>query len=481
MVALADVRRWEPAGVEDAFTRFGTARDRLLTLDADLRTSRPPDGWLGTSGDLARAAHEGLAERLRRVTAGVATLRPTVAAVGDEVAALRRELDDVDALALALARGFALAADGTVTDVRQTVVPAAEVEAYRQQRSADQTEILMRLEGVLRRADEIDNGLAELLARAAAEQVDDGTGDSLHGTVGIADRQATLFRSVTGHNPITEQDWRVAATLDPNLVAGDLPAEVVVARIEPVPGAGLVHGGAFIAGRDVLGGAPWEPYHLGDDRSFDPATGPEDSRVSFLVDYENGIVVVRQNPTHDTSGAGGVGVPQVGIEQDAAGRVRVQVEGLNPLAPGFAETASITVRGDLVVDPRGGPHGIARVDGTVSQYPSWEAYHSVPGQPPTPVLHREQNLGDLDVGPLVGLPLHSVGVGQEPQRLDEWRREHHPDQAGLVAAKELIDDVTVFPAGDVPDPFHYYPLPPVPPASPDGAGGVVVPDAPQAR
>ncbi len=470
-VALADVRRWEPGGVETAFTGYGTAHGRLLDLDADLTGSRPPDGWLGTSGDLARGAHERLAGRLRRVTAGVSTLRPSIAQAADDVADLRRELAVIEALAAA--RGFTLGPDGVVTDARQTVDPIEQVEAHRQLRTAERDEIVLRLEGVLRRADEIDTALADLLVRAANEQVDDGLGTSLRGVATAADRQVTLFRSVTGRDPLTEQDWRVAATLDPNLVAGDLPAEIVVARIEPVPGAGLVHGGAFIAGRDVWGAGI--PLHLGDDRSFDPAAGPEDSRVSFLVDYENGIVVVRQNPTHDTSGGAGVGVPQVGVEQDADGRVRLQVEALNPLAPGIAEMMGVTVRGDVVVNPRGGPHDIPRVDGTVGQYPSWEAYHSLPGQPPTPVLQRGQNLGDADVGPLVGLPWPGAEVGQQPERLDEWRQRHHPDQVGPAEIFEAVDG----PWLDVHDSFHNYPLPPLPTAEPNGAGGLSVPDAPR--
>lgn len=126
MVALADVRRWDAAGIETAFTGLGTARDRLLRIDSDLATSRPPASWLGETADLARARQDRLAERLRRITAGVAALRPSVAEAADASLGLRRDLDHADALA----RGFALATDGTVTDVRQTVVPLGQVDAY---------------------------------------------------------------------------------------------------------------------------------------------------------------------------------------------------------------------------------------------------------------------------------------------------------------------------------------------------------------
>lgn len=179
MVALADVRRWDAAAVEAAFTGFGAVRDRLLQLDFDLAGSRPPDGWRGTAADAARAEQERLAERLRRVVAGLAAVRPTVAAAADAVAGIRRDLAEADAAAAA--GGFAIGPDGTVRDVRQTVLARDQVEEYQRQRTAVQTDIVDRVERVLRRAAEVDTALADVLRRAAAERIDDGTGVSLAG------------------------------------------------------------------------------------------------------------------------------------------------------------------------------------------------------------------------------------------------------------------------------------------------------------
>lgn len=179
MVALSDIRRWDAAGVESAYTELGAARDRLLALDDELRTTRPPDSWRSDSSELARVSQERIAERIRRITAGVAALRPSVAQTGDAVTALRRDLDHADHLAAV--RGFTLSADGTVTDTRQTVIPLDQIDAYNRQRTLEQKEILALVEGVLRRGAEIDTELADLLFRAAAEQVDDGSGASLVG------------------------------------------------------------------------------------------------------------------------------------------------------------------------------------------------------------------------------------------------------------------------------------------------------------
>lgn len=163
MVALADVRRWDAAAVESAFRALGTVRDRLLTLDDELRTAAPPHSWNGGAADLARASQERLTGRLRRITAGVTALRPPVAEAGDAVTALRRDLHHADSLAAA--HGFTIGADGTITDALRTG-PAAE------RRGPARDEIRTLLDGVLRRAAEIDTALSGLLA--VAGQVEDG-------------------------------------------------------------------------------------------------------------------------------------------------------------------------------------------------------------------------------------------------------------------------------------------------------------------
>lgn len=207
MVALADVRRWDAARTESAFTALGAARDRLLDLDAELVGSRPPESWRGDAAGLARAEQERLAERLRRVTAGVAALRPSVAETADAVLGLRRDIEHADALAAA--RGFHIAPDGTVTDVRQTVVPLDQADAHIRRRTAEQAEILAILDGVLRRAAEIDRALADLLTRAATGQVDDGTGASLLGAAvtGLSAAVLTLPGPPATGTPADNDRW----------------------------------------------------------------------------------------------------------------------------------------------------------------------------------------------------------------------------------------------------------------------------------
>ncbi len=86
-------------------------------------------------------------------------------------------------------------------------------------------------------------------------------------------------------------------------------ANIVVARIKPVPGQGVVRTNLFIPSKDVWAPSvelpPFDNGHLlpydnnvGDDRGFSPSVGPEESRVAIYTDFEkNGIIVARQNPS----------------------------------------------------------------------------------------------------------------------------------------------------------------------------------------
>ncbi len=66
MITPADLRRWDPGRMEDAFGALGVARDRLLGLDAALAAARPAeDHWWGTAAEMARAAHDRIARSLR--------------------------------------------------------------------------------------------------------------------------------------------------------------------------------------------------------------------------------------------------------------------------------------------------------------------------------------------------------------------------------------------------------------------------------
>ena len=256
-------------------------------------------------------------------------------------------------------------------------------------------------------------------------------------------RRGALFESVYGHPPETANDKLMAEALD--MQGGDTAntdpnSHLVVTRITPVPGAGVVHGAAFISSNNVWNPQPTDLTELnaGDNRGFDPNAGPSKSRMSYYVDYERGIVVVRQNTSHSDRGDAATGNPSVGVEQDPAGRVRVRIDGTDPLAVQLGQDLKASVRGDLIIDPHGG-QATATINGNVTRFPSWEAYQTHNGVGGTPVLQRQENAPTAptpagpvplpsSTGPLVGLPQPTVPVGAHPAALDDWVDRYHPQQ-----------------------------------------------------
>jgi hypothetical protein len=292
----------------------------------------------------------------------------------------------------------------------------------------------------------------------------------------------TAFRSITGHDPVSADDWRTAATLDPGYGESGVQSMIGATKIDPQPGVGTVYGDAFIQGQNVYG-LPPHPVNLGDNRGFDPFAGPDKSRVSFMIDYNNGIAVVRQNPTHATDGSAGVHPAQAGIEQDKDGRIRLRMNATNGLISQEFSKLGESVRGDLITDPHGGANGAPSVYGTISQYPSWEVYSARMGQPPTTLGQRQQNPGG-PFGPGANLPLPSVNVGPDSQARPQWLERYHPDQVATAQSRDSAPSPPYQPGlrSLIGDPgFNDYPLPDVPAPGSDGHGGITIPPANQVR
>ncbi|HWE91232.1 MAG TPA: hypothetical protein VG317_17360, partial [Pseudonocardiaceae bacterium] len=287
-------------------------------------------------------------------------------------------------------------------------------------------------------------------------------------------RRNALFRSVYGRDPVSANDKLIAQAVDmqgDDSGNTDPNSRVVVLHIKPVPGAGVVYGSAFIGESEVFDLRLKNPHDHGDHRGFDPNADPSKSRVSYYVDYETGVVVVRQNASHPDSGQAEVGDPSVGIEQDPAGKVRLHVEAANPLAPQVAQDGHVSVRGDLVIDPHGGS-GQASVNGEVTRFPSWEVYQRQGNAVPTTLLQRHENDLPGGTGPALGLPQPTVPVGQHPQQLDAWRQDYHPDQGH----ESWVQDALQYPLTRG-DNFFQYPVGAAPYPSVNGSGALVVPDA----
>jgi hypothetical protein len=134
----------------------------------------------------------------------------------------------------------------------------------------------------------------------------------------------------------------------------------------------------------VPGEEAWNPdltgavsgHCFGDNHGFNPNTGAENSRVVLPADYDNALVIARQNPSVDTgSGQVKVGTPHINVSQNPNGSTHVEYRAIDPFSPGGEEIALAspwTVNGELVVKSTAdGP--IAA--GIVSDFPAVEIYH----------------------------------------------------------------------------------------------------------
>ncbi|MBN7314091.1 MULTISPECIES: hypothetical protein [Mycobacteroides] len=227
------------------------------------------------------------------------------------------------------------------------------------------------------------------------------------------DRQA--FEHMFGRAPTTPADFATAAALNPNSYDpknGIAQPEVRVAKIEPHPGWGTVRTNFFIPQREVAypSLSKAQGHNLGDNRGFDPYADPEHSRVSVLVDYENGVIVTRQNPSVDSvSGEAMAGHPWVTAGQNTNGAVAIAYSTADPFSPGGEGLAKVTgysVHGQVVI--QGGPDG-AKIGGNVTQFPAVEVYHDSP-KGVTDTVFTNMPANTTSYGPMVGL-LNTQGIG----------------------------------------------------------------------
>jgi len=194
--------------------------------------------------------------------------------------------------------------------------------------------------------------------------------------------QIDAFKEATGRDPMSESDWSTAAMLDPHNYTeknAGVQSNIAVGHIDPVDGQGSVRTNLFIPGQeawypDLTGGI--SGHNFGDNRGFNANAGPEDSRVVLFVDYDNGLVIARQNPSVDTgSSQVKVGTPQINVSQNPNGSVRIGYRAVDPFSPGGEEIAlgsPWAVNGELVIKPTAdGP--IA--GGIVSSFPAIEIYN----------------------------------------------------------------------------------------------------------
>lgn len=473
MVALptrSQIHGWESSHLDATAVQWRTAAAAAESLFEQHRQVIAAPGGSEWSGDAKDAAWRrvtvdlGLVKRQSDIQREAADLAESGF---HDIQAARRAVEA--AIAAAEANGFSVGEDLSLTDTR---IGDPESAVARATASAEHSEFIRwNAEQLL----QTDNLVGTRLSAKAAELQslrfeDDGGGPEAGGfqavdfkqtpyePAGEAERRLNArkaFEEVFGRPPTSSADWSTAAVLDPHTYHPDaqgVAPEISVVHIEPVPGQGVVRAGQWIEQRDVISG-PWK-RDFGNGRTADPNFDPADTKVTTYIDYENGLVVMRQNPSIELNATGGpgqvrVGVPEAVVQQTSDGAVRIRYEAANPFAPGIAQDPpwplsdnAWTVNGDLVFTPTS--EGI-RVDGTRTDYPSMEVYQDLPGGPTRTVLIDPAVAGN-STGPMVNLPYHhDVGTGGDafaPFDTGGW----NPDYDVRIP----IPSTTTGPAADAP-------------------------------
>lgn len=411
-LTIADIDRWDAGDVREVF-HAATSRAQASFDAADGLATLPAfQTWGGEAADAAKEAigrtrkdldangNEALA-----VAAAARSAAGNIERIKSELATLRA---DSDALGM------------EIDPISDTVLPGPKVrdpiEAL-----VKQEQLQPRLDKIVAEANLVDIALANAIHMASGQTpipADDPTAAT---QADQRSNQATAFREVYGCDPRTPNDWQMASVLDPHSYDPrdrGTPAEVRVVEIRPVPGQGLVRASQWIEQRDVLSLPPSRDF--GNDRTADPRFDPSNSKVTVYIDYDRGLVVMRQNPSIEQTDTGGPGqvkvqAPSGSVAQTPDGAVRIRYSAGNPFAPSVAQSPPgpmadhpWTVNGDLVFAP--GANGV-RVDGTRGDYPSLEVYQDLPNGPTRTVLIDLAQSGEA-WGPFANLPFHhDVGVG----------------------------------------------------------------------
>jgi hypothetical protein len=418
-ISLADIQRWDPEQINEvadaAAARARTSREKA----DDLRNLSAFDSW---NGDAAETAPEAITES--RTKLELSAQEALLVSLGasrayQEAQAVTKEVSDLLAYAAEAPAVEINTVSNTVTPPDTTGWAPEDVANA----AAKVAELESRITAALAHAEATDDDLARVLSTATGDDdVKVGTDTSARNDPKRRQASTKAFEEVFGRPPTSASDWTTAEALNPNsydpLYQGAKP-EIRVAKIEPVPGQGVVRVSQYIEQRDV---SSWPPgkRDFGSDRLATPTFDPEDTKVTTYIDYENGIVVMRQNPSVELNDNGvpgqvKVGVPEAKVWQTSDGAVRVQYDAGNPFAPGIAtdppwpmENNAITVNGDLVFTPTA--DGV-RVDGTRTNYPSMEVYQDLPNGSTRTVIIDPAAAGS-SVGPGANLwRHHELGAG----------------------------------------------------------------------
>lgn len=419
-LSVVDIDRWNTADVRAVF-RAARGRAEAAAIAAHGLATLPVFAtWGGRAAEAARNAVEETRKDLDAHGGEALAVARAADRAADRIEEVKHRLAvlraDVDAAGLALDPS----ANKIVTGVSAHTAGAADA------RDALQA----RLDAIIGAANAVDEELANTIDMADGDApIPTDPAAPVLGPDGLSPEQVAAdaaqeqnqraaFAQVYGRDPVSANDWRMAAALDPTSYQprnhGAEP-QIVAGRFTPQPGRGVVRTNLFIPSEKVQNVAMdfddvfhwrWVPDNFGDNRGPSAFADMEGSRVTLMLDYDHGVIAVRQNPTSAVDGRRGgarAAVPTVHVLEAPDGRITVDYNAHDAYENIVGRLAGVTVNGRVTFAPDAGG-GIA-LGGNTTIYPSMETYQYRGGGQPAQLQWNPANSAS-EIGPATSLMRH---------------------------------------------------------------------------
>lgn len=205
MVSWADVKRWDPAALGRAIDALKRDGDRLVGVNDELGATATPASWHGPAAEAAQENLQWCTRDLRELAAGVAAVRRAGHETEIALEATKRAITEAEDLAAH--HEFTITETGQIQSTAPDDRELADDEV--RTRRQVQAELVDQVEQILRRADDIDHDLAAILAKAANNEIDDGSGTTLAAAAdaGTSQGGVSIVPPPPGASPSDNAAW----------------------------------------------------------------------------------------------------------------------------------------------------------------------------------------------------------------------------------------------------------------------------------
>lgn len=183
MVALSDVKRWNPGALNNIASTV-QQREQILTHSGDdFAKVLPVESWSGPAADNAVSTHRALIFEIDKMTAGASAVGKALAQASDAIPAVQQAIANAEELARKY--GYQVTDAGAVIDTFDGKPPP---DLHPDDRARACQQVTDDIAQALRTAEDIDNDLTSLLQRA--EHGEFGTGNEMTVAAAAADGAA---------------------------------------------------------------------------------------------------------------------------------------------------------------------------------------------------------------------------------------------------------------------------------------------------